>query len=209
MLKVNYKLSGLFSLKRYSDSNLKCQSYEYPTVYGIRSAILGAIIQIDGLEKAQELFHKVKNSRIYIGEPKNYKVNGIMQNRYSNGYYSNFDELDRKIIVNSEKTTMGFRQYIHMDTITIYIDNLIPEIEIYLKNIDRLGTSESLCYLESIEEVSELENVLVEWDGNEHIKTYEQWDWGNKAKFENVYMYSDKRREQRRFMSCPKNITLS
>ena len=209
MLKINYKLSGLFSLKKYNDSNLKCQSYEYPTIYAIRSAILGSVIKIDGIDKAKELFHKIKNSNIYVEIPNDYKVNGVMQNRYSNSYYALFDVLDRDIIVNNTKTTMGFRQYIHMDNITIYMDNLIPDIEMYLKNIDNIGTSESLVYLDSIEEVDEMKNVLVEWDKKSHCEIYEQYDWDSKSTFDNVYMYSKKGRKQRGYMCCVKNIMIN
>lgn len=210
MLKVNYKLSGLFSLKKYNDSNLKCQTYEYPTIYAIRSAILGSIIQIDGIDKAKELFHKIKNANIYVSMPTKYKINGVMQKRYSNSYYSKFDVLDRSIIVSDEKTrTMGFRQYIHMDIITIYIDNLIPNVELYLKNIDSIGTSESLVYLESIEEVTEMNNILVEWDKEAYCETYEQYDWDSKSNFNNVYMYSKEKRKQRGYMCCVKNIMIN
>lgn len=210
MLKVKFKLTSLFSLKKYDDSNLKCQSYEYPTVYAVRSAILGSIIQIDGIDKAKELFHKIKNANIYVSMPTKYKINGVMQKRYSNSYYSKFDVLDRSIIVSDEKTrTMGFRQYVHMDTITIYIDNLIPNVELYLKNIDSIGTSESLVYLSDIEETNDLTDILVEWDKQEYCGIYEQYDWDSKAKFENVYMYDKASRKQRRFMCCVKNITIN
>ncbi len=210
MLKVKFKLTSLFSLKKYDDSNLKCQSYEYPTVYAVRSAILGSIIQIDGIDKAKELFHKIKNANIYVSMPTKYKINGVMQKRYSNSYYSKFDVLDRSIIVSDEKTrTMGFRQYVHMDTITIYIDNLIPNVELYLKNIDSIGTSESLVYLSDIEETNDLTDILVEWDKQEYCEIYEQYDWDSKAKFENVYMYDKASRKQRRFMCCVKDITIN
>ena len=87
MKKVTYEFSNLFSLKKYKDSNLNCQSYEYMTTYGIRSAILGQVIVQDGLDKAEELFHKVKNAIIYIQYPKQYKTNRVQQKRYANSYY--------------------------------------------------------------------------------------------------------------------------
>lgn len=206
MNKITYKLSNIFSLKKYNDNNLNCQSYEYPTIYGVRCAILGAIIQTDGIEKAQELFNKVKNTNIYIQYPKEFKVNGVKQKRYSNAYYSKFDELDEK---NLDKSTMGFRQYVQMNEIIFYIDNLIPNIKMYLKNIDWLGTAESMVYLDNIQEISKLENVLVKWDNKSHVNIFEQHDWNSKTTFNTVYMYSDKyNHKYDSFMCCIDNISL-
>lgn len=209
MLKVKFKLTSLFSLKKYDDSNLKCQSYEYPTVYAVRSALIGAIIQTEGKDRAEELFYKIKNANIYVSLPNEYKTNCILQRRFSNSYYSKFDVLDRDIIYNNSKTTMGAREYVHMDEIVIYIDKSIPNIEMYLKNIDSLGTSESLVYLSDIEETNDLTDILVEWDKQEYCEIYEQYDWDSKAKFENVYMYDKASRKQRRFMCCVKDITIN
>lgn len=209
MLKVKFKLTSLFSLKKYDDSNLKCQSYEYPTVYAVRSALIGAIIQTEGKDRAEELFYKIKNANIYVSLPNEYKTNCILQRRFSNSYYSKFDVLDRDIIYNNSKTTMGAREYVHMDEIVIYIDKSIPNIEMYLKNIDSLGTSESLVYLSDIEETNDLTDILVEWDKQEYCEIYEQYDWDSKAKFENVYMYDKASRKQRGFMCCVKDITIN
>ena len=87
MKKVTYEFSNLFSLKKYNDSNLNCQSYNYMTIYGLRSAILGQIIQQDGLNIAKDLFHKVKNAVIYIQHPTKYKTNNIQLKRFSNNSY--------------------------------------------------------------------------------------------------------------------------
>lgn len=190
MKKVTYKLSNIFSLKKYNDNNLNCQSYEYPTIYGLRCAILGAVIQIDGIEKAKELFNKIKNSNIYIQYPQKFKINGVKQKRLSNACYDKFDELDSK---NLDKSTMGFREYVKMDAIIFYIDNLIPDIEIYLKNIDWIGTAETMVYLDKIEEAQKLENILVKWDKVSHVNIYEQHDWCSKTNFDTVYMYSGKK----------------
>lgn len=206
MNKITYKTSNIFSLKKYNDNNLNCQSYEYPTIYGLRCAIIGAMIQVDGIEKAKELFNKVKNSNIYIQYPKDFKVNNIKQKRISNGYYKKYDELEYK---NINKSTMGFRQYIKMDSIVFYIDSLIPDIEIYLKNIDWLGTAESMVYLSSIENVNTMKDVLVRWDKQSHINIFEQHDWNSKTTFESVYMYSSKYKHiHDTFMCSVKDIVL-
>lgn len=193
MYKVTYGTSNLFTLKKYENSNLNCQSYEYPTVYAIRSAILGAIIQVDGLETAKELFHKVKNAVIYVQYPRNFKINGCRIKRFANSFYDLKEEnkIDRDYLISKNFcTSMGFREYIYLEKIAFYIDNSIPNIELYLKNIDWLGTAESLVYLESIKETNKLDRILkVNNDAN--CKKYEQYDWSSKVKFENVYMFSD------------------
>lgn len=203
MKKVVFGLSNLFTLKRYKDNNLNCQSYEYPTIYSIRCAILGAVIQVDGLDKARELFNKIKNTNIFIQFPREYKVNGIRLKRYGNSYYKKYDELDReKMLKNNWNTTMGFREYVQLDKIVFYIDDIVPDIDLYLKNIDWIGTAESMVYLEKIEEVSYLENVLVKWNGKDSTKVYEQHDWGSKTTFESVYMYSERYSHIHRSFMC-------
>ena len=210
MLKVNYKSTALFSLKKYKDSNLNCQSYEYPTVYAIRSAILGAIIQIEGMDKAKELFYKVKNSNIYVQYPQKYKTNVIKQKRYGRSYYQSFDVMDRSKLLNANwNTVIGARQYVDLEDIVFYIDNMIPNIEIYLKNIDWLGTAESMVYLHSIEDANKIENILMKWNGEDKVNTYEQHDWNSKTSFENIYMYSDKyKRMNDSYMCSIGNIIL-
>lgn len=229
MQKITYKLSNIFTLKKYNDNNLNCQSYEYPTIYGLRCAILGAVIQTDGIDKAKELFSKIKNSNIYIQYPKEFKINGVKQKRYSNAYYNSCYDKEKYDTMNANtkaktyyyldkdgleksnyKTTMGFRQYIKMDEIVFYIDNLIPDIEMYLKNIDWLGTAESMVYLDKIEEVNRLENVLKKWNKESHVNIYEQHDWSSKTTFDSVYMYSDKKYKHMHdtFMCCVDDIIL-
>ena len=206
MLKISYKTSNLFSLKKYNDSNLNCQSYAYPTLYGLRCAILGSVIQVDGIEKAQELFHKIKNAIIYVQYPNQYQSNGMRIKRYTNSSYKkkykkiNLQSTDKKEECFSELgqlnglTQMGYREYIDLDNIIFYIDKSVPDIEMYLKNIDWIGTAESLVYLESIQEVNSLKNVMVLWNEDIDEVTYEQYDWDKKITFENVYMYSKKRK---------------
>ncbi|ADL52045.1 hypothetical protein [Clostridium cellulovorans] len=205
MNKITYKTANLFTLKKYENSNLNCQSYEYPTLYAIRSAILGAIIQVDGVMKAEELFHKVKNAVIYIQYPKVFHINGCKIKRYANSYYgiNNEQKLDREnLIKNNFYTTMGFREYIDVEDIVFYIDMSIPNINLYLKNIDWIGTAESLVYLHSIEEVQTLNNVMVPVPSNEVRGRYNQFDWDSKARFEHIYLYSDKYTHKHRNLSC-------
>lgn len=212
MNKVVYKTSNLFTLKKYENSNLNCQSYEYPTIYSIRSAILGAIIQLDGIDMANKLFHKVKNAVIYIQYPNNFKINGCRLKRFANSFYNLKDEdkIDRdKQIANNFCTSIGFREYVHLEKIVFYIDNSIENISLYLKNIDWIGTAESLVYLDSIEKTNTLNRVLKQSRSTEKRK-YEQYDWNSKAKFENVYMYSSQygRREQIKLMCVVDDIEL-
>ena len=205
MKKVTYKTSNLYSLKKYKDSNLNCRSYEYLTPYQIKCAILGSVIKIDGVKKAEELFHKIKNAIIYVQYPKKFKTNGIKLKRYSNAYYSIKDEekMDReKLIGNNFKTTMGFREYVYIPELSFYIDNSIPNLELYLKNIDWLGTAESLVYLDSIEDTKQLKNVLLKWNKQDDVELFEVHDFDMKTEFENVYMYSDKYKHLHKTYIC-------
>lgn len=199
-LKTTYKTSNLFSLKKYDHNNLNCQSYEYPTLYSIRSAILGTVIQLDGIETAKNLFYKIKNSIIYIKYPELFKKNGIKLKRYSNAFYedeSREKDLNRQALIECNFfTTMGFREFVNLDEIVFYIDQSIPNIETYLKNIDHLGTSDGLVYLDKIEKTNNLENILKEYceensNANDEF-IYENYDWDKKIEFENAYMYSKK-----------------
>ena len=181
MKKVIFKTSNLFSMKKYNQADTLCQSYEYPTIYGVRCAIIGAIIQIEGVEKAEELFHKIKNSNIYIQYPKVFYKTAVKQSRLKEGRSAN-----------TFITTMGVREYLNLDEIVLYIDDMIPDINTYLKNIDWLGNAESMIYLDGIAEVDKLENVLVKSAFLEEVKVYEQHDWSSKTKFEDVYAYKKK-----------------
>ncbi|GAA0077578.1 hypothetical protein UT300005_19560 [Clostridium sp. CTA-5] len=212
MYKVTYGTSNLFTLKKYENSNLNCQSYEYPTIYAVRSAILGAIIQVDGIEKAKELFHKVKNAIIYIQYPNEFKINGCRIKRFANSFYDLKDEqkIDRDYLISKNFcTSMGFREYVYLKEIVFYIDNSISDIELYLKNIDWLGTAESLVYLESIKETNKLDRIL-KVESNINCRKYEQYDWSSKVKFENVYMFSDKynKRQQVKLICSINNIEM-
>lgn len=205
MKKITYKTSNLFTLKHYNDSNLNCQSYEYPTIYAIKSAILGAIIRLEGIEQAKEKFIKLKNMNIYVQFPKEYCKSGQMIKRYTNSYYGLPEEkkLDKTFIAQDSYTTMGFREYVLIDEIVFYIDNSLENIELYLKNIDFLGTAESLVYLDSIEEVSKMEGVLIPIEENELDKVvYEQHDYATNTTFDNIYMYSPKRKHIHKTYMC-------
>lgn len=191
--KITYVLSNLFTYKKYNDGNLNQQSFEYITTYAVRCSILGAIIQTEGIDKAKELFYKLKNDNIYIQYPKTFKVNGLKMKRFSNTYYKieANDTLD-KIKENSKKnlSTIGFKQYLDMDKIVFYIDNLIPDIDMYLKNIDWLGSTKNMVYLFDNEEATTMDNVLVEWDKKEHTYIFEQYDWEKSVEFEDIYKYT-------------------
>lgn len=210
MKKVIYKTSNIFTLKKYNDNNLNCQTYEYPTIYAIKSAILGSVIQIDGIEKAKDLFNKIKNMKVYVQFPYKYDKNEIFQKRYSNAYYKKYNELDRETLIKANwKTAMGFREYINLEEIVFYIDNSIDNIELYLKNIDFFGTAESMVYLHKIEESNKLENVLVKWNKKDKVKTYEQADYTSKTTFDSVYMYSNKyKHTHNKYMCVIKDIEI-
>lgn len=200
MLKVKYRVNGIFRYKIYGYSNLNSDSYTYPLVYGIRGAIMGAIITIEGIEYAKDIFNKVKNSIIYVCPNENYKKFNNRLQRHSNKYYDTGDK--------SLKTVANVKS-VSMETIEFYINKDIPKIKTYLKNIDYFGCQESMVYLESIEEVDSLTNIMYPWDGEENVKTYIQKDWDKSIKFDNVYMFSkDYANKSKEIICCCKDIKL-
>lgn len=201
MLKVTYNVPAVFSIKKFNDSHLSARSYEYPMLTTIRGAILGSIIERRGREEAEKIFRKIKNLQIFIQYPHSFMIGQQKIKRMSNkGYeYKYSEETMREW---EGKYTVGIREYVYTDKIVFYIDESIDDIIEYLVNIDRIGDSESLVMLESIEKVTEMENILLEW--NESIgydsNLYELYDWetrlnkkGDKdsgMNFDDVYIFS-------------------
>lgn len=188
MIKAIYKTSNLFSLKKYAHSNINCQSYEYPLAATIRGSILGQIIRLEGVERARELFEELKSSDIHIQYSDYHKVSGKGIKRVANSGTS---------------TTFGHREYVDIDQIAFYISTELEDIEVYLKNIDYIGTADSLVYLDSVEKVDKAENILVEWNQEEDVDIYENADWTDKIGFDDVYIYNEKHKLSkcnRRFM---------
>jgi hypothetical protein len=206
--KVTYELNGLFTLRKYKQGNLCHESYSIPMLSTLRSAIIGAIIKIDGLEKARELFYKVKNEVIYIQLPQEYSTSNQRLRRCSNSWYKK----DTEDIIENWQTyqTMGCKQFIIMNEIVFYIGNNIPNIELYLKNIDWIGSAESLVYLKDFNKTDTIENGLTQWNEIEDTDIYEVYDWGIKTEFDNIYMFSDKKSfdTYSRKLCCTKNIIL-
>ncbi|MDF2881252.1 MAG: hypothetical protein K0R54_1809 [Clostridiaceae bacterium] len=209
--KVTFKTASLFSLKNYNDSHLNSRSYEYPMTYTLRGAILSSVIQLDGVEKAKELFHKIKNAIIYVQYPGEFVKNTVKLKLASNSYYGKQKE-DEELEVGENITSVGVREFVDVDKIVFYIDNSISNLEMYLNNIEVIGNSDSMVYLESIEKVDKLENVLMPWveevDGDCYL--YEMYDWvSSKIKFEDIYLFSEKRnRKQEKRICCVKNIKI-
>ncbi len=207
--KVIYKTAGFFSLKKYNDSHLNGRSYEYPMAYTIRGAILSSVIQLEGIEKAKELFYKIKNAILYIQYPREHGKASVKLKLASNSYY------DEKKTNNEEGlSSVGVREFVDVESIVFYIDNSIPNLKTYLNNIECIGDSQSLVYLESIEAVKRMENVLMEWveerDGNADL--FELYDWKTgKIRFEDVYLFSEKRsrrQQERKICFVKETVTI-
>lgn len=207
MLKVTYSVPSVFSIKKFNDSHLSARSYEYPMLTTIRGAILGSIIERRGRIVAEKMFRKIKNAQIFIQHPEYFMVGQQKIKRMSNkGYEYKYSEETKREW--EGKYTVGIREYVYVDKIVFYIDESIDDIVEYLVNIDRIGDSESLVMLESIEKVTEMENVLIEW--NENIgydtKIYELYDWETKLNkkgdkdsgmnFNDVYIFSDNKKSK-------------
>ena len=187
MIKITYKPSMLFNYKLHTDSNLNARTYTYITPSAIKSAILGQVICLDGIDKAKELFERIKKLNVKTIINNNYSKTQFHIRRFGNSYYDTKEPKNVK--------TMGIREYAHIDRIEFLIDN-IEGLEVYFKNINYLGASDSFVYLRDIQEVNSYENVLEEISGDidEDKEIYTIYDWDDKAKFEDIYMYSKKKK---------------
>lgn len=207
MIKVTYSVPSVFSIKKFNDSHLAARSYEYPMLTTIRGAILGSIIERRGKATAEKLFRKIKNMQIFIQYPDQFMIGQQKIKRMSNkGYEYKYSEDSKREW--EGKYTVGIREYVYTDKIVFYIDESIDGIIEYLVNIDRIGDSESLVILDSIEKVNEMENVLVEW--NERlgydVSLFELYDWETKLNkkgdkdsgmsFKDVYMFSENKKSK-------------
>lgn len=207
MLKVTYNVPSVFSIKKFKDSHLSARSYEYPMLTTIRGAILGSIIERRGRIVAEKMFRRIKNTQIFIQYQESFMIEKQKIKRMSNkGYEYKYSEETKRDW--EGKYTVGIREYVYIDKIVFYIDESIDDIVEYLVNIDRIGDSESLVMLESIEKVTEMENILLEW--NESIgydtKLYELYDWETKLNkkgdkdsgmsFNDVYIFSDNKKSK-------------
>lgn len=189
MLKVTYKVLANFSLKRYKDGHLSSRSYPYATSSSIRGSILGAMIQRKGKKIAEENFHKLKNVQIFIQHPTTYTSNQSKMKMFSNSTYAKDGTIG---------TTVGIREYVAVKEIVFYLDETLLDIIEYLENINRIGNSESMVQLKSVEKVTVMENILMDWDKSmgfdtELVENYD-WDTSNKGMtFEKIYLFSKKR----------------
>lgn len=200
MLKVTYKVLGNFSLKRYSDGHLAARSYPYATTSSLRGSLLGSIIQRKGRTFAKENFHKLKNVQIFIQYPKEYKSSQYKMKMFTNGTYSK----------KGTNVTVGMREYVSVKEITFYVDETLENIIEYLENIHRIGNSESMVQLHSIEKVSEMKDILMEWNKDmgfdlELVEDYD-WDTGSNKKncvnFDSIYLFSKTRTNNYKKKNC-------
>lgn len=189
MLKVTYKVLANFSLKRYKDGHLSSRSYPYATSSSLRGSILGSMIQRKGKKFAEENFHNLKNVQIFIQHPKSYTTNQAKMKMFSNSVYAKGGK---------EGTTVGIREYVSVKKIVFYIDETLPDIIEYLENINRIGNSESMVQLQSVEKVTTMENILMDWDKSmgfdmDLVENYD-WDTSNKGMtFKKIYLFSKER----------------
>ncbi|AMN31031.1 hypothetical protein BFS06_12525 [Clostridium perfringens] len=198
MLKVTYKINNMFSLRKFGDSHLCARSYEYPMLTTIRGALLGSLIQRKGIKFAEDNFNSIAKVPIYIQIPKNFVINETKLRMLSNNYLTNSNN-------GSIATTVGIREYIVMDKLVFYIDDTgLDFLREVLVNIDRIGSSDSMVEIESMELVDFMENILVEWteDIGFDYKIYELYDWSDKTKFENRYIYSNKASDKNIKRNC-------
>lgn len=213
MLKVTYNVLGLYSLKKYNDGHMSSRSYPHAITGTIRGALLSSMIRRKGKEYAKENFYKLKHAQIFIQHPKKYYINQTKVRLISNTAMTMKPE--KKVFTNpadvNSVMSVGIREQVAVDTIVFYIDETIDCLVEYLDAVRRIGNSESLVELKSIEKVSKMENILMPWNpsmGLDYDLT-EDWDWETnmtKAKkkkeikedkgltFEDIYLFTPQKK---------------
>lgn len=203
MLKATYKLKGTLSLKEANDGHLMARTTRHITRSCIRGALLAMAYQYKGDTFAEENFYKIKEASIFPQLIRQYGVQGEKRSRISSNAMSNsgsknekYREAARPTTFDSvgSLTTIGNREYLYTDTVSFYIDETIEDVIELLGNITRLGDSESLVTLHSIEKVSELVNILIPTADNfDYDKEYVyDTDWSHTNKLEHLNAYSEK-----------------
>lgn len=217
MLKVTYHVQGTFSLKNYADGHLSARSYPYATNSCIRGAILASMIQRKGKEYANDHFYRLKETLLFVQVPERYAVEQKRFRMLSNKAVTN-RPVPSTIAETMSIVTVGMREVVKTSNVVFYIDETLEDIVEFLENIKVLGNSESLVSLESIERVSEMENVLLESqrvDYRNPAPLMENMDWTVIRKemkkglgpdkglsFTDIYAYSGKNHNKYRKMRC-------
>lgn len=199
MLKVTYKVLANFSLKRYTDGHLSSRSYPYATTSSIRGSLLGSMIKRKGKKFAEENFHNLKNVQIFIQYPENFRETKSRMKMFTNTSYVKTN--------NDFATTVGIREYVAVNELVFYIDETLKDIIEYLENINRIGNSESMIQLKSVEKVTVMENILMDWDKSMGFdeKILEDYDWDKSTKgmdFDNIYLFSENRKNKYKKKPC-------
>lgn len=203
MLKVTYQLKGTFSLKEANDGHLMARTTRHITRSTIRGALLAMAFAYKGDKWAEDNFYKIKEAAIFPQLTRNYGVHGEKRSRIGTKAMSkNVTSNEKKRAEarpNSSEgvgalTTVGNREYLYTESLSFYIDETIEDVVELLSNITRLGDSESLVELKSIEKVDKLENILMpQSEDFDYKKEYiYDTDWAHINKFEYSNAYSEK-----------------
>lgn len=203
MLKVTYLLKGTFSLKEANDGHLMARTTRHITRSTIRGALLAMAFAYKGDQWAEDNFYKIKEAGIYPQLTCNYGIQGEIRSRISTRAMFKSVTSNKKSRAEARPTsfegvgalkTVGNREYLYTETLSFYIDETIEDVVELLSNITRLGDSESLVELKTIEKVDKLEDILMPQAGNyDYDKEYIfDTDWAHINKLEHSDAYSDK-----------------
>lgn len=188
MLKVTYKVKGTFSLKNKQDGHLLSRSHDVPTSSCIRGALLASAFKYKGREWAKSHFNKIKHSQIFI------QYDDVFSKQQEKRKMITTRGVDTSKDFNPDGanalTTLGVREYVLRNEIVFYIDETLEDVTQLLENINRLGNTESLVELKSIEKSDTLTNVLMPTSirkvDEEYVKDEE---WHKNTKFNQVDAY--------------------
>lgn len=211
MLKVTYTLKGTYSSKHPNDGHLMARSIHHVSRSTIRGALMASAFKYKGTAWTEKNFHRIKEATIFPQEPQRYSKQQEKRSRLTTKAIekglSKSKEKKKEVMPTTPKgiealTTVGIREYVYADTVTFYIDEIIPDVVELLSNITRLGDSESLVALESLERTNSIEHALVPTGAFDYTKQYtHDWDWLKKMTFEQINVY-DKNKRKTETLRC-------
>lgn len=211
MLKVTYTLKGTYSSKHPNDGHLMARSITHISRSTIRGALMASAFKYKGTAWTEKHFHRIKEAKIFPQEPQRYSkqqekrarlTTKTIERGLNKSGKSKEAVIPKTVQERDALTTVGIREYVYADTVTFYIDEIIPDVVELLSNITRLGDSESLVALESLERTNSIEHALVPTGSFDYTKQYtHDWDWLKKMTFEQINVY-DKNKRKTETLRC-------
>lgn len=188
---ADYYFASTFSYKIPDFSMYYAASAPIPSPSTFKVALVSSLInQTNDLPKVKEFFERTKISKILFGLPE-----------YVTIYRAFIRRLKKKRFESGFDRTFGIREYvIFSGPLTIHIDSpkdVKNEMIIAMKNVRYLGSSDSICTCDKLEENHEplIETLARPYDGVEQQNgiIFQLRDFTENVTFEKINRYGHER----------------